>query len=294
VTVRHAEGVLLVDKPEGPTSHDVVQAARKALGERRVGHTGTLDPFASGLLLLCVGRWTRLVQFLTGLDKTYDAVARLGVSTDTEDREGTVLEETSAWTGVTVQAVEDALGELRGDIVQTPPAFSAKKVGGIASHRRARRGQPVELAPQHVKVHELVLTDLDLPRVGFHVRCSSGTYVRSLARDLGRALGVGAHLVGLRRTAVGSFSVSSALPAARLDHARRVEDVWMTPLEALAHLPRVELSSAEVAAVRHGRPVPAVGGGPTGPAAATFGDRLVAVGEVTGTLFRPRKVFADG
>ncbi len=279
-----------MDKPEGPTSHDVVQVARRALGERRIGHTGTLDPFASGLLLLCVGRWTRLAQYLTGLDKTYEAVAELGVSTDTEDREGKVLERTSAWAGLTSEAVESAAEGLRGDILQTPPAFSAKKVDGVAAHRRARRGEVVDLAPQRVTVHELVVTEMDLPRVRIRVRCSSGTYVRSLARDLGRALGVGAHLVGLRRTAAGSITLSRAIPARELDDAGRVARAWISPLEALAHLPRVELDGAEVGAVAHGRPVPAAGA--DGPAVASSGDRLVAVGEVTGSLFRPRKVFA--
>jgi tRNA pseudouridine55 synthase len=241
-------------------------------------------------LLLCVGRWTRLAQYLTGLDKTYEAVAQLGVTTDTEDRVGEVLERTSAWTSLTSEAVESAAEGLRGEILQTPPVFSAKKVDGVAAHRRARRGEIVELAPRRVTIHELVVTEVDLPRVRFRVRCSSGTYVRSLARDLGAALRVGAHLVELRRTAVGSVALSRAIAVSGLDDAGRLAGAWISPLEALAHLPRIELSGAGLAAVGHGRPVPAEE--PDGPAVASSGDRLIAVGEVTESLFRPRKVFA--
>ncbi len=294
MTYRDREGVLPVDKPEGPTSHDVVAAARRALGERRVGHTGTLDPFASGLLLLCIGRATRLAQFLTDLDKTYEATARLGVATDTEDREGTVSSTSERWNEITAQGLEAAFDSLRGSILQTPPQFSAKKVGGEVAHRLARRGESVTLEPRSVTVHELEVVAFDAPDVCFRVRCSSGTYVRSLARDLGEVLEVGAHLTQLRRTHVGPFSVSSALAADGMQKPDRVSAAWIDPLAAVAHLPRLEVSAAEVTELQHGRPVVAEGIWDRGPVVAAHREELLAVGEVRDGRFRPRKVFAHG
>jgi tRNA pseudouridine55 synthase len=294
VTYRDRDGVLPVDKPEGPTSHDVVAVARRALGERRVGHTGTLDPFASGLLLLCVGRATRLAQFLTDLDKTYEATARLGVTTDTEDREGTELSTSERWNEITLQALEAALGDLRGSILQTPPQFSAKKVGGEVAHRLARRGENVTLEPRSVTVHELDVVGFDPPDVRFRVRCSRGTYVRSLARDLGEALGVGAHLTRLRRTHVGPFSVGSAVTLEGLQDPDRFSRAWIDPLYAVGHLPRLEVGAAEVTELQHGRSVSADGSWDRGPVIAAHGEVLVAVGEVRDERFRPRKVFVHG
>ena len=294
MTYRDRVGVLPLDKPEGPTSHDVVAMARRALGERRVGHTGTLDPFASGLLLLCVGRATRLAQFLTDLDKTYDATARLGVATDTEDREGAELSRSERWQEITPQGLEAALGKLRGSILQTPPQFSAKKVGGEAAYRLARRGESVTLDPRSVTVHELDVVDFDPPDVGFRVRCSSGTYVRSLARDLGESLGVGAHLTRLRRTHVGPFSVSSAVTLEGLKDPDGMSKSWIDPLDAVAHLPRVDVAAEEVEELQHGRPVSAEGSLGPGPVIAAHGEVLVAVGEVRDARFHPRKVFVHG
>jgi tRNA pseudouridine55 synthase len=294
VTYRDRDGVLPVDKPEGPTSHDVVAVARRALGERRVGHTGTLDPFASGLLLLCVGRATRLAQFLTDLDKTYDATARLGVATDTEDREGTELSRSDRWNEINPRGLEDALESLRGSILQTPPQFSAKKVGGEAAHRLARRGESVALEPRPITVHELEILEFEAPDVRFRVRCSSGTYVRSLARDLGESLGVGAHLTRLRRTHVGSFSLSSALSLEGLQDPDGVSGSWIDPLDAVSHLPRLEVGAAEVTEIQHGRPVMADGTWERGPVIAAHRGVLVAVGEVSDARFCPRKVFVHG
>jgi len=288
------DAVLPLDKPEGPTSHDMVAAVRRALGERRVGHTGTLDPFASGLLLLCVGRATRLARYLSGMDKAYEATARLGVATDTEDREGEVVAESDGWRDVSEATVDAALEGLRGDILQRPPRFSAKKVGGVAAHRRARRGEEVRLESVPVTVHELVMTSFEPPEVGLRVRCSSGTYVRSLARDLGEALGVGAHLTSLRRTAVGDFDVAEAMAPDDLTDEARVAEAWIDPLRALGHLPRVDVDGAAAADLGHGRAVPVEGIADGGPAAAAHAGTLVAVGEVRDATFRPRKVFAHG
>lgn len=285
-------GVLPVDKPEGPTSHDVVAAARRALGERRIGHTGTLDPFASGLMLLCVGAATRLAEFLTGMDKGYEAVVRLGVATDSGDRDGEVTRATEAWRDVTGEDVERALSGLRGTIVQRPPSLSAKKVEGVAAHRRVRRGEAVELPPQQVTVHELRVEAFAPPELRVAVRCSSGTYVRALARDLGDALGVGAHLTALRRTSVGAFDLTGALAPEDLSDRGRVAAALLSPLEAVAHLPRLDVPPPAVDDLGHGRSVEAdaLPDGETVVAAAA--GRLVAVGAVRQGRFRPRKVFA--
>lgn len=286
------DAVLPVDKPVGPTSHDVVAAARRALGERRIGHTGTLDPFASGLLLLCVGQATRLAEFLTGMDKRYEAVARLGIATDTLDRDGEVVSESEAWRQVSEADIEGALSPLRGAIEQVPPRYSAKKVGGVAAHRLARKGVQVELEPQAVSVHELRVTFYRPPDVGLEIHCSSGTYVRALAADLGEALRVGAHLTSLRRTAVGRFRVEDALGVDDLSVPERLDERWIEPLEALAGLSRVSVDDAEVADLRHGRTVSCADLPDAAPAVAARGDVLVAVGEVRDGRFRPRKVLA--
>ncbi|MCG6956539.1 MAG: tRNA pseudouridine(55) synthase TruB [Gemmatimonadetes bacterium] len=287
------DAVLPVDKPEGPTSHDVVAMARRSLGERRVGHTGTLDPFASGLLLLCVGKATRIAEFLTGMDKSYEAVARLGTATDTLDRDGEVVAVSEGWRGLGAGDVERALAGLRGTISQVPPRYSAKKVGGVAAHRMARRGEAVDLPPTQVTVHELRVTFYRPPDLGLKIVCSSGTYVRALARDLGSALGVGAHLTALRRTAVGRFRVEDALGLDDLSSEDRLGARWIQPLAALAALPRTKLDESTVADVRHGRAV-AVCDVPDGtPVVASREEVLVAVGEVRDGRFRPRKVFVD-
>lgn len=285
--------VLPVDKPEGPTSHDVVARARRALGTRRVGHTGTLDPFASGLLLLCVERATRLAEYLTGLDKRYEATAVLGVSTDTDDREGAVTAETDAWRRLSGADVEEALRALEGEQEQVPPQYSAKKVAGEAMHRRARRGEQVRLEPVRVRVHELLPLEMDLPRVRFSVHCSSGTYVRAIARDLGAALGVGGHLVALRRTAVGAFRVEQAVPAHDLDDGAAVARARLSPLEAVAHLPRVELDDPAVAdRLRQGQRVRWSEWPGDGSVAIVSEGGLLAIGALEDGVLRPRKVLA--
>jgi tRNA pseudouridine55 synthase len=284
--------VLPVDKPEGPTSHEVVQAVRRGRGVSRVGHTGTLDPFASGLLLVCVGKATRLAEYLTGLDKTYEAIARLGQSTDTLDREGRLLDERSGWVDLDESCVEDVLSRFRGALEQVPPAYSAKKIGGEAAHRKARRGEAVELAPASVRVHELHLTSFDLPHVGLRVRCSSGTYVRALARDIGVALDVGAHLVSLRRTAVGRFGVSGALTLEQLADADAVNRAAIDPLVAIAHLPRVAAGDDEAARLTQGQAVSAEGRG-EGLVAVAHEGALLAIGECADGVLRPRKVFVE-
>jgi len=284
-------GVLPVDKPEGPTSHDVVAMARRALGIRRIGHTGTLDPFATGLLLLCVGQATRLSEYLTGLDKRYEGTARLGVATDSLDRTGRVIAERD-WSDHTEAEIRDAFESQTGSILQAPPAFSAKKVAGRRAYERARAGEAVAPDPVPVVIHSLEVTAIEGDLVRFRIHCSSGTYVRAVARDAGDRLGVGAHLSALRRIAIGGFDAAGALPIEGLEDADAVAAALVPPLDALSHLPRMELDDHDVERVGHGRALPASDWAPAaGPVVLTAGSRLVALAEVDGRTVRPRKVF---
>lgn len=283
--------VLPVDKPEGPTSHDVVDAARRALGERRIGHTGTLDPFASGLLMLCVGRATRLAEYLTGLDKSYEATARLGVATDTLDREGEIVSETDDWRALGPDRIERAFTTLVGTIDQRAPRFSAKKVGGVPLHRRARRGEDVEAPIQSVTVHELEVTSVAPPNVRFRMRCSSGTFVRAIARDAGEALGVGAHLVHLRRTAIGAIDVATALTLDDLSDAEAVAARRLDPLSAMGHLPAVDVNGEDAGRLAHGQKIRADEEHANGLVVVAHDGTLVAIAEVADGVLSPRKVF---
>lgn len=287
-------GVLPVDKGEGPTSHDVVAAARRALHIRRVGHTGTLDPFASGLLLLCLGPATRLSEYLTALPKTYEATMVLGVATDTDDRTGEVVHSSDAWRTLERDQVDAAARAQVGTILQLPPAFSAKKVAGERMYAAARRGEAPEREPVEVTVHALQITRFEPPEVDFRVTCASGTYIRAIARDVGAALGTGAHLARLRRTRVGSFSVDGALAVEELADTQRVAEGLLSPAEALAHLPAVTLDEAAVGAVLHGRAVPAEPSAPDAEPVAILSParELVAIGARRDGTIRPRKVFA--
>lgn len=296
-------GVLLVDKPDGPTSHDVVAMGRRALGTRRVGHTGTLDPFATGLLLLCAGRATRLASLFHLLPKRYAATVLLGVETDTDDRTGTPGPVSDAWHGLARGDAERALADLTGDLEQRPPAFSAKRVAGRRAHWIARAGGEPDVATARVRVHRLRLERWEPPRVRLEAWVSTGTYIRALARDLGRALGCGAHLAALRREAIGPFSVSGALPAESLAEGDpRATDAWLAPARALAWLPRRELDAEEARLVAHGARLPErevrdplVPGFPEGPVPAlpvalVETGTLVAVAEAIDGVLQPRTV----
>jgi tRNA pseudouridine55 synthase len=284
-------GVLPVDKPDGPSSHDVVAAARRALGLRRIGHTGTLDPFASGLLLLCLGPATRLAEYITGLDKTYRATARLGVATDTLDRTGAVVSENGDWEALSESRIRAAFEGQAGTRLQTPPAYSAKKIGGRKAYELARAGEAVTPDPVEVTIHSLEVTAMDGPEIRFEMRASSGTYVRAVARDAGEALGVGAHLTTLRRTAIGPHTVEAALDLADLDDPDAVARALLPPREAVGHLPAVAVDADQRRRIGHGQRLSA-DGGPTGVVALVHGEELVAMAESDGRTIRPRKVFA--
>jgi tRNA pseudouridine55 synthase len=252
-------GILNVFKPAGMTSHDVVDAVRKILGVQRVGHTGTLDPQATGVLPLCVGRATRVAQYLTQADKEYVMTLRLGVTTDTLDAAGreTGRAETVA---VTREALLGALAGFRGAIHQVPPLYSAKKVHGERLYRLARRGQTVERQPVPITVHALELIDFSPPLVRLRVACSKGTYARSLCDDIGRVLGCGGHLRDLVRTRSGRFSLETAvaLPELELRAAQgRLGEVLQPIAEALAHLPAVRVAPEAAPLILRGGTVPA-------------------------------------
>ncbi|MSR23285.1 MAG: tRNA pseudouridine(55) synthase TruB [Gemmatimonadetes bacterium] len=291
------DGVVRFDKPVGPTSHDMVAIARRELGIRKVGHSGTLDPFASGLLLLCLGPSTRLAEYLSDLPKEYSARARLGVSTTTADPEGEVVGTSDAWESLVEGQIDSALQEFVGETDQMPPAFSAKKVGGERAYRLARRGEDVSLAAASVSVYRIALDAVDLPFIDFTVLCSTGTYVRGIARDVGEQLRVGAHLTELRRVAIGPFQVEGAVLPGRLGDAEAVRAAWIPPLEAVAHLPLLQDPSEEtVIRLRRGQGVPIAGlgvpeGDEGGEVAVVCGERLVAIAVRDGDQVRPRKVF---
>jgi tRNA pseudouridine55 synthase len=287
-------GVLPVDKPVGPTSHDVVAAVRRALRTRQVGHTGTLDPFASGLLLVCVGKATRLAEYLTALPKTYVATLCLGAATDTDDHTGEVVSTSDAWRDLSEDQVRAALERQVGTVEQLPPVYSAKKVSGQRMYDVARRGGEVERRPVTVTIYRITVLSMKLPEVVFEVECGSGTYVRAIARDAGEALGVGGHLSGLRRTRVGVHSAGRAVPLDALGDEARVREAMLSPAEALAHLPHLTVDDEGAAALGHGRPVPAPEDAPEGRPVAlvSAGGELLAIGERAGPVVKPRKVFA--
>ncbi len=228
-------GLLLVDKPAGVTSHDVVDYLRKASGLRRIGHTGTLDPNATGLLVLCLGKATRLSEHLTGLDKTYEGTMRLGVTTTSHDIEGEVLEERPV-PDITLEEIQQACNNYLGDIEQVPPMVSAVKVGGERLYKLARRGEEVERPPRQVHVAAFEALRYTPPDAELRVQCSSGTYVRSLCHDVGQDLGCGAALAALRRTYVGRFSVADARPMATFETQADVEAALL-PLDEALDLP---------------------------------------------------------
>jgi tRNA pseudouridine55 synthase len=243
-----AHGVMVVDKPAGPTSHDVVDRVRRALGVRKAGHTGTLDPFATGVLPVCLGKATRLARFLTGTDKTYRAIVRLGFATTTDDLTGDPLGPPRP-TDVPEEALETACRGLTGALMQAAPAFSAKWVQGRRAYDLARVGIETPRPVSPITVHALTVLGSEGDRIEIEVRCSAGTYIRALARDLGEALGTGGHLVALRRTVSGPFTMTDAVAWDEIGPAAP-----MTPMaHLLGDLPAATVSADGLEALRHGR-----------------------------------------
>ena len=272
------DGCFVIDKPAGLTSHDVIARVRKIIGERRVGHTGTLDPFATGVLVVLVGRATRLAQFLSGADKEYEAVIRLGFATDTGDVTGRRIDtephaKAQSSQSFSREEIEAAMAPLRGEIEQTPPMYSAKKVEGRKLYELARKGQEIERKAVRVIVREFaaVISDDVLLRPGddqtceldVRVVCSAGTYIRTLAEDFGKRLGVGAHLSALRRTRAGEFRIENALTLDRLGELAEAEstaEALVSPDAAAAHLPFKQLNEDDARRTLHGMALQ-IGGG---------------------------------
>jgi tRNA pseudouridine55 synthase len=287
-------GVLVVDKPVGLTSHDVVQIIRKGTGIKRAGHTGTLDPRASGVLVILLGPAVRLSEYVSASDKRYQATIRLGQSTSTYDSEGVVSGEPVDISKLSEEAFEELLQGFIGEIQQVPPAYSAIKMQGKKAYERARNGEEVEMEPRTINVYSLELLEWAPPETVIDVFCSSGTYVRSLANDLGENLGVGAYLVGLRRTKSGRFTLRDAVSLRRLRDSFTTGE-WSQFLipasEALGDWPAVEMSADEVDKVRHGHRIPASEGSEGWARAITEQGDLVALVELTEGEWQPRKVF---
>ncbi len=278
------DGLLLIDKPAGVTSHDVVLAARRAFGESRIGHAGTLDPFATGLLVLLLGRATRLLPHLDGVPKEYEAVIHLGIETATDDLDGAVVREASPPTDA---AIAEAIRGLTGELDQIPPAYSAKRVGGRRAYDAARSGEAMTLLPAHVRVFEWRKVSRDGNRLRATIVCGGGTYIRALARDLGRSTGSAAHLAELRRARSGPFLVADATSMETL----RAGGASLRPaLDALPSIPHVTLGDEDAERVLRGM---TVARGIDADAAALVDGRsgaLVAFAEASGDSWQPRVV----
>ena len=281
------DGLLLVDKPAGITSHDVVAIVRRAVRSRRVGHTGTLDPFATGLLVLLIGRGTRLIPYVEGEPKVYDATIRFGAETDTDDATGAVTREAEPPEHDRVPA---AIARLTGEIEQVPPAYSAKKVAGSRAYDAARRGEPLVLAPSRVTVHRWESCAWDGDTLDVRITCSAGTYIRALARDLGRLLESAAHLTALRRIRSGAFSVDDA---ATMDQITAGAFDPLPLRRAIPSMPVRALADTELTRVIHGNAIAAETDAPRF-ALVDAAESLVAIADRQGDELRPRLVLRDG
>jgi tRNA pseudouridine55 synthase len=288
-------GILLLDKPSGPTSHDLVQIVRRGTGEKRVGHAGTLDPLATGLLVMCLGAATRLSEYLLDNGKRYQARVRFGQSTTTYDAAGEIVAESADLPSR--EAVEEALVNFRGPIQQRPPSYSAIKRDGQKAYALARRGQLVELPPRPVEIYSLELRDWSPPECGLDVVCSAGTYIRSIAHDLGQVLGCGAYLRALRRTASGNFYVTEAVTLDELQRAFS-SGTWRTYLRpaesALPEWPEVGLSAEAAARIHQGQAIPLEEYADEWARAYNPAGEFIAIlhADAAAGVWRPHKVFS--
>ena len=289
-------GLILVDKPIGPTSHRVVHLIRQGTGIRKVGHAGTLDPRASGLLVLCLGAATRLSEYISTSSKCYEAVIRFGAATRTYDGDGEVTRRSTEIPSR--EQIEAALPAFTGAIQQVPPPFSAVKVAGQRAYDLARAGKEVDLGPRTVTIHALRVREYQPPDLALEVECSAGTYIRSLAHDLGEQLGCGAYLAALRRTKAGPFLLTQAVTLDRLEQSF-LDGAWtefvLPPTDALQAFGRIELEADQVERIRLGHSVPAPSGAEGLAYALDPAGRLIAILEATadGQQWHPRKVFLE-
>ena len=291
-------GVIVIDKPQGLTSHDVVNRVRRLAGERSVGHLGTLDPMATGVLPLVLGNFTRLAQFYLGAQKSYEGEIRFGFATDTYDAEGEPEGAPSEAAGLTMERIREAASHFVGTIQQMPPPFSAKKIAGVPAYKLARKKKEVALDPVTVEVHELEILALESDRARFHAHVSSGTYVRSIAHDMGKRLGSGAHLSALRRTRVAEFDLASAVTLEALSAAgeqQRIPELLVHPRRILPQMPCVTAAEDTVYKIRNGQPVnlPEMSRAPLVKVFASQTELVAIASRVAGTLFQPKVVFAD-
>lgn len=288
-------GVLIIDKPAGLTSHDVVNRVRRVLGQKSVGHLGTLDPLATGVLPLVIGNLTRLAQFYLATDKSYEGVIRFGFATDTYDADGDPLGPVTS-VEVSLEQVRALAEKFRGVIEQMPPPFSAKKIHGVPAYKLARRKKGVVLQPVRVEIKLFEILSCDGDRATFRADVASGTYLRTVAHDLGRELGCGAHLTALRRTRVAEFEVSEAITLERLAEAAagNLEEVFVHPRRLLPHMPSVTASEEAAALIRGGRAVNLPEMSRARQVKVFYGQReLIAIAtRVAGTLFHPGIVLA--
>ena len=286
-------GLLVIDKPLGLTSHDVVQRVRRASGVRRVGHAGTLDPLATGVLLVCVGWATRLVEYLVAGQKTYETTVRLGQTTATYDAEGEIMDERPVT--VTSEQIQTALVPFRGDIRQQAPAYSAIKRDGQPLYKAARRGEAIDLPVREVTIFALEMLDYQPPDVTLRAVCSPGTYIRSLGHDLGQALGCGGHLVALRRTASGGFTADQATPLDALT-ADTWRDHLLPPEAAVGDMAAVTVSPDDAINLQQGRAIAAPGALANGAWGAAFAPdgRLLGIVQATGDQLQPHKMAPTG
>jgi len=304
------DGILIIRKPAGPTSHDIVNEVRRIFGQRKVGHAGTLDPMATGVLIVCLGKATRVVEYLMALPKEYRARMILGRTTDTQDSTGNIISERDA-SHVTREMLEQAAAHFIGEIEQVPPMTSAIKYQGKPLYKFAREGKSVERAPRKVTIWSIQVTDFVQPATSsaphlaeaeLVVRCSGGTYIRTLCADIGEALECGAHMSALERTKVGRFGIEQAVTIDELKEAKavgRLENLLLSIEEALADLPAAVVSTEDVAKLLHGQAVHAMTDAENGALvrALASNGKLLAVGSVlrknSETLVKPRKVLAS-
>jgi len=289
-------GVVIIDKPPGLTSHDVVNRVRRILGQRSCGHLGTLDPLATGVLPIVVGNLTRLAQFYVHAEKTYEGVIRFGFATDTYDADG---ERTTPLQDAPINGdeVRSLAAQFRGTIEQMPPPFSAKKIAGVPAYKLARKKQAVDLKPVQVEIKEFEILDTSADRAIFRARVASGTYIRSLAHEMGRKMGCGAHLASLRRTTLAEFVVAEAHSLEALEAAMKqgiAESLFVHPRKLVPQLPSVTATEESAALIRSGRAVNLPEMSRATQVKVFYGQRdLIAIAtRIAGTLFHPRMVFS--
>ena len=296
----HPGAVFLIDKPTGPTSHDIVRDVRLWTGLRKVGHGGTLDPLASGLLPIFVGAATRLNEYLSPYRKSYEATILLGQATDTDDSEGQVIAE-AEFPELSPQQIDEALAQFRGEIEQVPPQYSAIKRAGVAAYRSARAGEHVDIDPRAVTVHELTATAVELPYVTLAMSVSTGTYVRAIARDLGEVLGCGAHVTEMRRTAIGNQSAADGHTPDQLQAAADEDNVWslaISPADLFPDWPQFHLHGEQLQRVKRGQAIRRASVDGWDKALALNAENQVAAvlrrDEFSSATWQPEKVLAAG